>query len=58
MSQVVFDKIYVLLGMVIIFYLEPFHDFQAQSIVPMCIQSGAYAESTIPLKTFLVSQPE
>src|SRR5450631_275557 len=45
-------------GMVIDSVLEPLRGFQAQSIVSVFIQTGLYAESTVHLKFFLVSQPK
>jgi hypothetical protein len=38
--QVVFWKIYMFLGMVMVFDLEPLCDFQAQSMVFVFIQIG------------------
>ena len=57
-SQVVCGKIYVFLGDDHYLLFGPFHGFQAQIIIPMFIQTGAYVKSTIHLKSFLVSQPE
>ena len=44
--------------MVIVSDLEPLRGFQAQNIVSVFIQTGPYAESTVHLKFFLVSQPK
>ena len=41
--------------MVIVSYLEPLHNFQAQKMVSVFIQTGPYAESIVYLKFFLVS---